>query len=724
MPRKPLCVAFLWHMHQPDYSSAETHEIFLPWTRFHAVKDYYDMGALLEQAQDVHATINVAPSLMEQLEAYGAGTARESYAALTLRDASELTEGEKLFLLGKFFQLSPARMLSPYPRYGELLKRRGVPDRQGRYEDGLRMYATQDYRDLQMWYNLTWCGRELRRDPEIARFLERGRGFTEMDKERLLEIQYAFIGRILPFYRKLAESQRVEFSVSPYYHPILPLLCDLRCAREALPSIPLPPDPFAFPGDARQHIVRGLRYYFDFFRTDARGMWPSEGAVSDAAMTLAREEGLRWLASDEIVLWHSIQKEEPGIASLPPGRKYSAYLWGKGEAGPCLFFRDHALSDLFGFAYHRWSAEDAVTDFLRRLRAIHQSLPDDGRHYVVPVILDGENAWEHYPNNGADFLSLLYRSFAESGEFRTVTFSEFLDMEQHRESLKSIVPGSWIYGNLATWIGHPEKNRAWEVLTAARRFLDSLKVEGGDSGKMDAAFRELMVAEGSDWFWWYGDDHLTENAAEFDGLFRGHLKNMYKLLDEEPPLRLDEPIKKAIVGIPYRPPVHTITPVLDGKVTDYFEWLSAGFAAPGGGDSMHRADRFLDKIFFGFNQRHFYFRIDPAPTKMGAIPPPRTVHVHFTSPAECQLALECEETNTWSQRVLRWPLPDQPPRFAGGRVLELEIPLEALGVREAADVAFFIRVLENGQEIERFPSTGFLSVHADPWSLDQQDWLV
>jgi hypothetical protein len=512
--------------------------------------------------------------------------------------------------------------------------------------------------------------------------------------------------------------------VSPYYHPILPLLCDLRAAREALPSIAMPADPFAYPEDARQHVTRAQLTAADFFGSPVKGMWPSEGAVSDAALRLAGEEGFRWLASDEIVLWNSLRKEGHPNRVLPAELKFCAYRWRQDEAGPSLFFRDHTLSDLFGFSYYQWSAQDSVSDFLKRLRGFHQSLPDDGRHYVVPVILDGENAWEHYPNNAADFLSLLYDGLAESRDFRTVTFSEFLDLEPHRELLKSIVPGSWIYGNLATWIGHPEKNRAWEELSAARRFFSSARFEGGDPQKLKAAFHEIMIAEGSDWFWWYGDDHQTENAVEYDALFRGHLRNVYRLLGESPPLRLEEPIKKAKAGIRYRNPVHTITPHLDGMATDYYEWLSAGWAAPGGGEAMHRTDRFLDQVFFGFDRRQFYLRIDLTAAKMPEFPLTCSIHLQFVSPEECRLVLERAEEHAWRCSAIRWPLPDRLPGFAARNFLELGIPLEALGVREPADVAFFLSVLDDGHELERFPSAGFLSVRTDPWNLDQHEWIV
>ena len=723
MSKKPLCVAFLWHMHQPDYRNTQTRDMFLPWVRFHAVKDYYDMGALIERARNIHLTINVVPSLMEQLAAYGDGTAHESYAALTLQDASDLNEHEKSFLLRKFFQLAPEHMVLPYPRYRELRDRRGTPDPQGVYATGLKLYSTRDYRDLQMWYNLAWCGQELRRDPEIAAFLARGRDFTEPDKKRLLEIQFSFMGRILPLYRNLSASKKVELSVSPYYHPILPLLCDLRSAREALPSIVLPEKQFVFPEDAREQITLALLASAQLFGSTARGLWPSEGAISDAALRIAGEEGLRWMASDETVLWNSLRKEGRASGALPPKQKYCAYRSGEDE-GPCLFFRDHALSDLLGFSYRHWSAADAVKDFLGRLRAIDTSLPGDGRNYVVPVILDGENAWEHYPNNGADFLSLLYGRLEESEDIRTVTFSEFLDLESHREPIGSLVPGSWISGNLATWIGHAEKNRAWEELGAARRLLNSVRFGGGVRQQLDSAFREVMIAEGSDWFWWYGDDHQTENAAEYDALFRGHLKNVYRLLGEAPPLRLEEPIKKADTGTRYRKPVHTFTPKLDGKATDYFEWISAGFAIPEPGDSMHRTDRYLEKVSFGFDRRYFYLRIDLPPAKMAAFPVSGSIRLQFGSPRECLLALERGDTNAWRCKTIQWPVPDQLPGFGAAKFLELGIPLEALGVLEPVDVTFFISILAEGRELERFPAAGFCPVHTDPWNLDQHEWIV
>ncbi len=724
MSKKPLCVAFLWHMHQPDYTNPRTGEVCLPWTRLHAVKDYYDMAALAARMPGLRLTINVVPSLVDQLIASGAGTARETHSALTLRDAADLDERERAFLLRNFFQLGWKHMVMPYPRYKELLERRGRQDERGEFPDGLRNYSVQDYRDLQMWFNLSWCGRQLREDPGIAALLTKGSGFTEEEKKYLLDRQRSFIGRILPLYRSLMEEGAVELSVTPYYHPILPLICDSSSAKEAKPDIALPAVTFSFPGDAREQIQRALKRFHEVFGRAPAGMWPSEGSISDAALALAREAGLAWLASDEGVLANSLQKCGRWSGSLGVEQKYSAHRWGEGSKGPLLFFRDRGLSDLIGFTYSEWPERDAVADFISHLAAIRDSLPDNGRHYLVPVILDGENAWEHYPDNGLAFLMSLYRGLVESEDFRTVTFSEFLSLEPHREPLESVVAGSWIYGNLATWVGHPEKNRAWEELAAARSFLRAGCNHGNDGRMNEGAFRDLLIAEGSDWFWWFGDDHQTENAAEFDAIFRERLKNVYRQSGQAWPARLDLPIKYAGSEVRYRHPVHTITPRLDGRVTDYFEWLAAGIANPAAGDSMHRAERHIERIFFGFDTARFYLRIDLKHLTDGDYPREKSLRVTFESPEELSVALSRDERGNWHCAPAHPAGPGPGPELAVDKVVELGIPLEALGIRKPEEVRFFVAVSNANHELERFPAGGLLAVSVDPWGLDQKEWVV
>ncbi len=725
MSKKPLCVAILWHMHQPDYSNIHSGQIFLPWTRFHAIKDYFDMGALVRQTPGLHLTINVVPSLMDQIESYAAGTAREVHEALTLKPAEALDEGDRSFLLVNFFQVTYKYMLDPYPRYAELLAKRGSADEKGAYRAGLRDYSTADYRDLQVWFNLSWCGMELRSNPEIAALFVKGRSFGEGEKKRLIEIQHVHCGRILPLYRSLADAGQVELSMSPYYHPILPLVCDNLAAREALPGCALPNIRFAHPEDAREQVRLAKERCRGAFGGIPAGMWPPEGAVSDDTAALAREEGMRWLASDEAVLLNSLRRAGRAGERLPDAQKFLAYRWGSGGSGPCIIFRDHGLSDLIGFTYSGWPAEQASADLSEKLKQIHRNLPDDGRHYVVPIILDGENAWEHYPNNGADFLGQLYRRLTSAGELRTVTVSEYLDLETHREDLPSLVAGSWIYGSLATWLGHPEKNRAWELLAGARDFIAAWRRETGDDERYRSAFREAMIAEGSDWFWWYGDDHPSQNAAQFDALFRGHVRNIYRFLGETPPAGGEAPVKKVEIPTHYRAPVHTITPVVDGKVTDYYEWLSAGHASPAAGDSMQRTVRRIEKVFFGYNMKRFYLRIDLTPAGMrGMIPAEHCLQVHFVSPREILLRLEIDAARVWRCTVLHSPSAGLTAEFAGAKILELGVTLDELGIDKPEEVRFSVAAFEREQELERFPARGFLAVPVNPWGLDQQEWLV
>ncbi len=717
-----MCVALLWHMHQPDYGSRQTGEIYLPWTRFHAAKDYYDMGALIEDAPGLRLTLNVVPSLMDQLTAYGNGTARDTYAALTLKNPGDLDAHEKEFLLRSFFQLPHQRMVEPHPRYRELLERRGAADERGRYPDGLKRFTTRDYRDLQVWFNLAWCGGELRRQPEIAALFQKGKRYTEDDKRQLIEMQQSFAGRILPLYRRLMESGSVEVSVSPYYHPILPLLCDIRSAQEMLPHLRLPEHTFSYPEDARRQIAEARRRYEEVFRKPPHGMWPPEGSLSDAAISLADESGFVWLASDEGVLANSLRKAGQASDNLPAKRKFSAYRWG--EKGPALFFRDHGLSDLIGFTYSRWNAREAAEDFVRRLKQIHSDLSNERGHHVVPIILDGENAWEHFHDNGVEFIRTLYQLLTKTPALRTVTFSEFLELEPAREPLRTIAAGSWIYSNFATWVGHPEKNRAWDLLAAARRAIGSAAAKKIDPDRAEEAWREMMIAQGSDWFWWYGDDHETQNAAEFDALFRSHVKNVYRYLGQACPPDLDLPIKKTTPEAKFRHPVHTISPRIDGKVTHYLEWLCAGFAAPGGGESMHRITRFLDKVFFGYDTRNFYVRIDFAGGRRSPLPQRCSIQLEFLFPKRGLLTLDRDEKGVWRCRDASASPDALHADFGAGKILEFAIPLEVLGILQAQETRFFVVLLDQERELERFPAIGFLSVPVDPWQLDDHEWFV
>ncbi|HEY6101360.1 MAG TPA: glycoside hydrolase, partial [Anaeromyxobacter sp.] len=244
-------LAFLWHMHQPPYQDAETGEYLMPWVRLHATRAYYDMAWMLERHPRIRCTVNFTPVLLEQLEDYVAGTARDRFLELTDRPAGELGPEERQAILRSFFMVDWERHVRPVPRYSELLQKRG---RDVRHADVARLAAgfTEDeLTDLQVHFNLAWMGFGARADDEGIRALhEKGRDYSREDVAYLLGAQREIVGQIVPRWRALAQRGQVELSTTPYYHPILPLVCDTDAARRALPAVALPPR-FAHPEDAR-----------------------------------------------------------------------------------------------------------------------------------------------------------------------------------------------------------------------------------------------------------------------------------------------------------------------------------------------------------------------------------------------------------------------------------------------------------------------------------------
>lgn len=531
-------------MHQPLYKSGD--DYLLPWTRLHATKDYLDTARALEKFPDIKATINLVPSLLLQLKEYASGNVDDRILHLTRTPAFLLTAEEKVEIVKGFFQCNVQQMILPYPRYAELYRRLGKSEEEPSIET-IELFSQQDWLDLQVWYLLTWVGPYAREEnPFFTSLIEKGSGFFEREKLRLIDATLELIGKIIPLWKKLRTSEQVELSVSPFYHPILPLLIDLASARESIPNEPLPNAKSGWEKDALLQIAGGVKYFANEFQNLPRGMWPSEGSISEKTLELIRSEGIEWIASDETVLMNSLQKSSQSEAKL----LLHCFPWTfKTESGDIhLFFRDHDLSDRVGFLYASWDAEDAANDFIqgileRRSQLIEEfgdSILDEA---VLPVILDGENCWEYYEENGKPFLEALYRKLSESDEIETVTFSQVVEqIDATRERvLSNLQAGSWIGGNFRIWIGEPEENQAWEALAQTREAL----MEGREnipSEKFFAAYEELLIAEGSDWFWWYGDENTTVNDPLFDQLFREHLQNVYRLIEKEVPTSLYEPI--------------------------------------------------------------------------------------------------------------------------------------------------------------------------------------
>ena len=551
--RPRLGVVLCWHMHQPEYRDLETGAWHQPWTYLHAIKDYIDMASHLETADGAAAVVNFAPVLLEQIDslahetraALGEGaTPREPLLAALLEIPADDTR--RLALLRACTRAHEHRVIDRFPAYRTLvdLGRRVLED-----HASIGWLGEGYFRDLVIWYHLAWIGETVRRADMRVKALElHATDFAPEHARRVLELVTQLLEGLLPRYRALAEIGRVELSFTPWGHPIVPLLLDFECARDAMPGVTLPKRRYPDGAErARWHLREGMASFERHFGEPPRGCWLSEGGISDAALGLLDECGLAWTASGESVLGNSVASTGAGAGAGGTTRPAPAVhrpFRVDGHEVRC-FFRSDRLSDLIGFNYADWHADDAVANLIHELTQLADARPAEGQQ-VVSIIMDGENAWEHYPDNGYWFLSALYRQLADHPRIELLTFSKALDHDsQQASALPSLVAGSWVYGTFSTWIGDPEKNLAWDLLVAARETYLRIRQEARITPEAIAeAGRRLAVCEASDWFWWFGDYNPAESVRDFDRLYRGHLASLYAALGVPPPATLAVPLSR------------------------------------------------------------------------------------------------------------------------------------------------------------------------------------
>jgi alpha-amylase/alpha-mannosidase (GH57 family) len=702
-------VALLWHMHQPMYVDPVSGEAILPWVRFHATHAYYDMGRMLERHPDVRATVNFVPSLVEQIESAVNGTCRERYLEASRKNPEEMTREERLFVVRQFFMADRERCILPVPRYRELLQRRG--EKAGQID--VNAFSIQDIRDIQVHFNLAWMGFSARaEEPDVQALLAKGGGFTEEEKAALLDTQQRILGAVLPLWRRLASAGRVEISSTPYFHPILPLLCDSDSARRAMPDATLPPR-FSYPQDAHEQVRLAIERHTEVFGVRPTGMWPAEGSVSPEAVDVFVAEGIRWIATDEGILFRSTP------APTDRGQLYQAWSCDSGPRPIAMIFRDHQLSDRVGFTYARMSGPDAVTDFLAQVRQAEMQarrigIPDP----IIPVVLDGENAWEHYEGKGELFLNALYEALEKAPDLSTATLADAL--AQPTAHLTRIHSGSWIDSNYRIWIGHPEDNLAWTLLGQVRALFSEHERAGDIPADRLAQVRRLLLsAEGSDWFWWYGGEFETENAAEFDALFRNRLLQAATLLNEIPPARLNEPIsdrarqQKARRALA-EPQTALIHPPVDGHDESFLRWIGAGSFRPDGAQgAMYRTTTLISRIRFGSDLENLYLRLDPTASLDGALLTLTLANVSGSSRA-IPVPLR--------KGALAIPLPGA--RGASDEVIELALPLRELALRPGDTAQLEVSVSRDGAELERVPAQGPFSFRIADADIESAVWRV
>jgi alpha-amylase/alpha-mannosidase (GH57 family) len=714
---------FLWHLHQPEYRDPVTGQPLLPWVRLHATRAYTDMAAALEKRERVRVVANWAPSLLLQLEAYAQGRSVDKDELLARKPVAELSPAERAHVVKESFSVDWELWVKPVPRYAELLAKRGVDLRKVDLLGVQETFSLQELIDLQVHFILSWMGFAARREePLVAELVRKERLFTEGEKVQLLDLSRRIAQRVIPRWCGLAS--RVEITCSPLYHPILPLLVDSDCARRAMPDAALPPR-FQHPEDAHEQVRRGLARAEQDFGARPVGMWPSEGSVSPEVIEILGTQGVRWCATDQGNLERSelAQPADGPLHHLP---------WMCGEVA--MFFRDRELSDAIGFRYARADAKSAVADLLGRVAAAGDA--------TITLALDGENPWEHYSRSGELFLDELYAQLdAQSQGVVSVLPRAEIAERPPRGRIARLHSGSWIESSFRIWIGHPEDNQAWALLGEARAALASAQQEAKlPQEQIEKAYVAALVAEGSDWFWWYGDDFTTENAPEFDALFRRNVEQVFRHLGLTPPERLGRPIiaphKDKTQTLPVTvPPRRLIAPHIDGYAHSYYEWSGAGLYRPGQavGGSMYQGSGAFVQAWYGFSTSELFLRLDPA---SGADLRGELIILfsHERRPASQPWT---RNPGAREERTLRMPLllgggespvlDERGVRSGTGRcgaIVELSVSLAALGAAPGDRLGMLARLVRDGVEADRVPRYGELELAVPDESFDPAHWHV
>ena len=718
-------VVILWHMHQPYYVNPLTKKAMMPWVRLHAAKGYLDMIDLVTAQPDIRVNFNFTPVLVRQILELVNNEVEDEWENLSRKPAAHLDDAERRHILENFFKINWDTLVRPVPRYAELLAKRGANYTLGKLDAIARTFTEADFRDLQTLYNLQWCGfSAVRRFPILQGLKAKGRDFTEEEKNSVLDIHHEILELVLPEYRAASERGQIELTTTPYFHPIMPLVYDTHIAKRCQPHSPLP-STFSAPEDVRAQLRLAQELHEKVFGQRARGLWPSEGSIAPEIVPLMVEAGFDYFCSDEGNLFKSL-KNDPAWNTrtvdhlqLFQGWRIHAY-----EKTIQALFRDRPLSDFIGFDAARNETPKAVEHLISNLKNIAAASPSE--HAVASLILDGENAWEAFPDSGEAFLSSFYRALVETHGLETRRMGDYFDQHPARVETCYLHSGSWIRSDFDIWIGDPEENKGWEWLKETRHFLtERIAHHNVPDDKAQEAWWEIYAAEGSDWFWWYGPDFTIDTGFLFDELFRLHLQNVYRILGIEPPAHLDVPICLPSSDLGYTQPLRLLAPDISGETEHYFNWLGAGVLdLTRQQTAMFQGDRIGQKLVFGFGAQAFFLRLDL--TRQ-----PEAITVRFLLPHPARVTLQRPTNGTnpmlfeWSEDgVLFTPTPATDLTAHWGRALNIAIPRKLLRIEPGHEFAFFVQLLEGGLQRERYPERGAIELSAPGKDFESEQWFV
>ncbi len=597
---KKLSIAFYWHMHQPVYQLSPEGDYLMPWVRLHAVKDYLDMLLIAGKFKSLKLNFNLVPVLLDALIDYGENEFHDIHSRLTVTDIDDLTDDDKEFIINNFFDANFHSMILPNPEYNRLFQKYQAGE-----ENDINIFSAQEYSDLMALFNLAWMDPGFKNMyPELKKLTRKGKNYSLSDRIKIIEIQRDIIKQIIPAYKKFSDEGKIEITTSPYYHPIIPIMLDIKEVKKTCRT-DLPGN-LKMELDAKMQTEMALDRIENLFGKRPKGIWPSEHCVSPKELDLFHELGLQWTISDEGILSNSINfefvRDFRGYLEDP----YHLLKSYKYKNGIEIIFRDSVIPNLIGFEYPNHDPENAANDLYDRIKSAQSKLlssPDE--NHLLTIAMDGENCWENYTNDGSTFLETIYGLIENDPTLETVLISDYLAKDTPKP-LNKISSGSWVNRNFKLWIDEPLKNLAWTYLKQVRDDFSNYVKKNPINPNIEAARKELFICEGSDWFWWYGEPNNSGRDNIFDYIFREHLKNIYLFLGLEPPEYLDTPLLSAI-SKPSRYPKGEFTPVINGKEKDDESWLNAGCISIPDGPVL-KEDKFYDKICFGYDKDNLYLR--------------------------------------------------------------------------------------------------------------------
>lgn len=605
---KKLSIAFYWHMHQPVYQLNPESDYLMPWVRLHGVKDYLDMLLIMDDFKDLKLNFNLVPSLLDALINYGEKGYHDIHSRLSITDVADLTEDDKEFILNNFFDANYSSMIYHHEPYNKLYQKRFSSE-----NVGVEKFSDQEYSDIMAWFNLAWFDPMYKNMfPELKRLLRKAENYTLEDRIEIIELHRKIIRMIIPTYKEFWEKGKIEITTSPYFHPILPILMDIKSAQKNLTTVDNSLADLNMAEDAKIQIEMALARIEELFGKRPKGVWPSEHCVSSDILELFKGLGIEWTLSDEGILTNSIDfefvRDFKGYLE-DPYFLMKSYKYKTKNSNIQMIFRDSVLPNLISFEYANHDPKIAAADLYDRIKVIQnklQSSPDD--NHLLTIALDGENCWENYFDDGSTFLKEVYSMIESDESLETVLISDYLAKEKHHKELKKIYSGSWINRNFQLWVGEPVKNLAWSYLKQVKEDYDNFKEQNPNHKGIELAHKEIMVAEGSDWFWWYGEPNDSGQDHIFDYLFREHLKNTYRFLGLKNPKYLDTPLISSFTK-PSRYPRNTISPSINGiEDQEDDEWLNAGCINMPDGPVLQESKLF-DRICYGADENNFYLRL-------------------------------------------------------------------------------------------------------------------